>query len=231
MKDINEIVTSKMNSMFKDGVVEEMIKKNIEEVIKKSIENAFRSYGDFAKTLERKISDSIQVSASKLEIPAYNKFIAEIVEDRFIKILGENATSHLNEMISKIIEPIKKEEKISTLLEQIEELWSDEARESGKEKIIIKTDMNDEETALHVTFCHPQYDFYNVRVAFYNFKLHGDKGWHIGYINEGANILSGKILNTAKTSMNDLGKLLFKYYAMGTLFEMDEEIENIYVCD
>lgn len=231
MKELQGIVNEKIAAMVADGTVEKAIQERVENTIKECIKDAFRTYGDFGKVIKDKIETSLQTAGRDVSIPAYNQFIKQVVEDKFISILNDNAVSHLSDLVGEIVEPVQRDGKMSTLIHKISELWGDCARESGHEEIRIEAERNDDDTALYVKIYHPNYSGDNVKVTFYNFKSDDDDRWHIGYINEDDKMVSGRASNVAKTHLNEVTSLFFKYYAMGTKFEMDEEFESIYVYD
>jgi hypothetical protein len=228
MKELNEIVINKTSEMINDGTVESLITERLEKTIAESIDSAMKSYGEFGKAITQKIKSSIQCAGQDIILPEYNQFIKKVVEDKFAQVLEKNAVPHLTELIEDVIKPVKKEAKISELLNKIEELWGDIAREEGNDCINIETEENDDGTALYVSLQNPEWDDETIKVTFYSFKR--DEGlWHIGYINDDGTRITGKPINKAKTHTNGVTDMIYKYYAMGTKFEMDTEIEDIYV--
>lgn len=228
MKELQEIVVTKTAEMICSGTIEKMIADNLEKAVASAVQEALRSYGEFGKVLTAKVAESIQCGAKDIEIPAYNQFIKRSVEKIFIQVLDEQAVAHMTALLEGIITPVSKESNISVLLDHVEEMWGDLARENGDES--IKIDVKDSEHALYVTFHHPQYEWETVRATFYNFNEEGGR-WHIGYINQNNTRITGRPTNVAKVCTHEVTDELFKYYAMGTLFAMDREIENICVLD
>lgn len=231
MKELNEVVTDKIALMINDGTVEKIIAEKLERTITECIDSSLKTWSTFGKVLTKKIEESMQCASNDIKIPAYNQFIKNIVSEKFSQVLHEQAADHLSELINEIIEPIKKEARISELLNSVNEAWADYAIEQGNDEIKIDVDENSDRTALYVTFHHPEYDFYNVKVSFYNFKCNKEDLWHIGYINEDGKRITGEPCNRAKISGNNITDILFKYYAMGTKFELDTKIESIYIRD
>ena len=231
MKELQSIVNDKIVAMVTDGTVEKAIQEQVEKTIKKSIQDALRAYGDFGKTITEKIEVALQTAGRDVDIPTYNQFIKQVVEEKFVQVLEANAIAHLSELIEGVIEPVTKEAKISELLAKIEEAWGDLAREHYHEEIKIDTEYNDDNTAIRMTIHPPEFSDDKVRATFYNFNRQQEDRWHIGYINIRGTAITGHPLNKARTYVNGVASILFKYYAMGTKFEMDTEIESIYVCD
>ena len=232
MQELNEIATLKIKSMIDDGSIESLINKNIESTIEEVIKDSLRSYGDFGKALKESVSEAMCIAGREIKLPEYNKFILQVVNDQFSKVLEQNSIDQLTKLISDVIEPVQKEAKISTVLNKVGEEWGDVAREQGSEEIEIDAHYNDDETALYATFKHPEYDFESVTVTFYNFNKGRDDQsdtWHIGYINVNSQRITGRSINRVAAHLDSITDILFKYYAMGTEFELDTEIESIYV--
>ncbi len=231
MKELNEVVTTKIASMISDGSVEKLINKGVEHAVAEAIKDALRSYGEFGKALTEKIKESIQTASHKIEIPEYNKFIQQVVQEQFIKVLNQNAVDHLSKLVGEIIEPIEGKTTISVLLNKVKEAWTEIAREEGKEEIEVSVEDNSDNTALYVTFTHPQYEDESVHATLYNHHSNDGDLWHIGYISEGKNRITGRFTEKAAICTHYVTDILYKYWAMGTRFEMDTEIENIYVSE
>lgn len=222
MKELNDVVTNKIGEMISNGTVEEIISNKLEETIIESVNNAMRTYSEFGKAITAKIEESIQCGAREIEIPAYNIFIQNVINEKFTEILQENAASHLAELIEKSIPPIEGNAKSSTLMDHIRHCWTEKAKENGNDEIEICQKFNDDGTSMEVTMTSPDGD--DITVTFYNWR---DNGWHIGYIREREHSITSSPTKVAATYMNDVTKRLFQYYAMQKKFEMDEQFESI----
>jgi hypothetical protein len=226
MKELNEIVSQKITEMVKSGAIDKVIEDRIEKTISESIESCLKTYSDFGKSITEKIKDSLQCSGRDIEFPAYNIFISQIIQDKFKSVLESTSIKHLEQLVEKAIDPVTKVSKTSVLIDQIREEWADLARESGDDSIKIESSYNDDETALYVKITGPEHEGETV-VTFYNFKNNEDNLWHIGYINTNGHRLTGRSVMRAGTYTNAVEDILFKYYAMGTKFELDEDFEDI----
>ncbi len=69
MKELNEIVTTKLTTMIDDGSIEKMIEERLEKLMQETIKSAMESYSDFGKSLTRTIESSIGISLSKVSFP------------------------------------------------------------------------------------------------------------------------------------------------------------------
>lgn len=224
MKELQEIVNQKIKSMIEDGSIEALIGKNIENTIGESVKEALRSYSDFGKTITEKIKEALQCAGRTVEFPAYNLFIKEVAEKAFIKVLNEEAVTHLTDLIGTIIEPVKKNAMISELFDEIRENCGNEERGRGADKIAITSSEADSGDAIYVKI---KTEYETINVSFYNFKHNDEDTWHIGYIREDNKPMTSKVINLADRVYHSISHILFKYYAMQTEFELDEEFEDI----
>jgi len=229
MKELSEIIKEKTSEMISSGKVEEIIAQNIETSIKAAIEESLRSYSDFGKSLKSAVNDAIACDQRQIELPAYNLFVQEVAHKKFMEVMHADAADHLEKLIGEVVKPIKKHEKTSVLLEQIKEILQEKAIENGHDQISIDSSYNDDETAIYVKFNDPEYENESVKLTLYNFNHNKENTWHIGYINTNDTCITRGSKKIAGSGFGYLSDLLFKYYAMQTEFEMDEEFEDIYV--
>jgi len=228
MKELNDIVTTKIASLIDDGTVEKLIADRLEKTIAESVNEAMKTWSPFGKAIKEKIETAINHDFDKLIFPTYNKFIAEVVEAKFLEVLKVEQLDHLKSLIDDALPPVQKVSKTSVLIERIADAWREECQEGGHEYIYVDVRTNDDETAQYITFKHPEYEFYNTRISFFKHRPDPTR-WHIGYIEEGRNCVTGSAHNFAAHPMHDVTKVLFQFYAMGTRFEWDEDFEDIYV--
>jgi hypothetical protein len=229
MKELNEVVTSTISRLIESGEIDKMISENVEETVRASVKSALREYGSFGEAVKEHIKEAIQFDHRDVSMPIYNQFIGDIIRDKFTKVLQEDAAKHLSEIVEGIIEPVTKDAKMSDFIRLVESTWGDVARSEGNEEIEIEAEYNDDDTAVYVKIKHPEWDHECIRVTFYNFNRDGSNAWHIGYLNEDGKNLTTRTVDLAGSCINEITSALFKYYAMGTVFEMDCEIGSIYV--
>jgi hypothetical protein len=224
--DLAKIIEKQVEIFIASGKPEEILGKNIEKMFTDIVSNLFRSYGDIGEAISKQVKAS--ACASEIKLPAYNQFVAQVAAEQYSKAMEQNAAAHLAELVGEIVAPVKKEEKISTLLQEVNEHWGDMVREQGDDYIKIDVSYNDDNTAIYAIFRHPEYDFDDIKVTFYKWKR--DKGWHIGYINENGRNITRKPTAAAEFVASGPLGLFFKYWAMGTVFVMDEDLDGgIYV--
>lgn len=225
MDKLSAVVAKKATEMSEDGTIERLIEKSVTKTIESAIEKALQSYSAFGKEITKKIEEACQIASSNVTLPEYNVYITEVIQKQFSQVLGETTAKHLEQLVNKIVSPVNKDCKISELLDQVQELWGDLARSQNQDEIEIITEYSDDDKAIYVTFVHPE-DGEETKATFYKFSGHT---YHIGYINERGVPITNKPTDRAKSYSNDICDLLFKYWAMRTEFELDVDIESIYV--
>ena len=218
MKELQEIVTAKINDMIENGAVEEIINTKIEAAIKDSIESSTRSYSTFSKLLTEKFEVSMQTAVKNVELPCYNKFINQIILDKFTGILQTNGAQHLAKLVEETIPPIAKKAKFSDIMDAIRTELSDAYLENGNTEIEISAEYSDSNNAIYLTI--PDEYSNDLKISFYNHKRENEEsGWYIGYINDEGRYITRKSTSVANTCLSGITAVLFRYYAMGTRFE------------
>jgi len=233
MKELKNIVNSKIQEMITDGTIENMISEKLHDTIQSCVSDSLKSYSDFGQSIKTKIEESIGICGRDMTLPAYNLFIQQTVNKYYSQAIYKNISEQMETLIADIITPVTKTAKSSQLLNAIEKAWTEETREVGNEFIKITTTYNDEDTAMYVHLHHPEYDFYDLKFTLYNFTRASqpDNGWHIGYINIDGKHLTGSYISQAGEHLDSVAELLFQYYAMGTVFTIDQDFEDICVTD
>ncbi len=127
------------------------------------------------------------------------------------------------------LSPAPEELNAQDMLEEVKRCWKESAHEAGADEIEIDWDEHGGDS-IFMTLKHPEYEFDNIRVAFYNFR-EPDGKYHIGYINEGDKRISGSI--TGATHAMGLAGYFYKLYCRKTKITDLQNIygDNIDVCD
>jgi hypothetical protein len=225
MKTIVDVVNNKISSMIEDGSIEDVLERAVEATLTDTIKNSLKSYSEFGRMIEKTVKESLNFETRKIELPAYGKFIIEIVEREFLKVLEANALAPIVEKLESIVAPIKKTMKVSELLEEIREAIGDGMLEDGENIIHISCEYRNQ--AMYVTFKDSE-----ILATFYNFKKPSEEQtWHIGYLNYDGNKFSGNTKNMASVCCGTVGDILFRYYTMNTEFTLDDDFEDIELID
>ncbi|UTV26415.1 hypothetical protein [Photobacterium atrarenae] len=211
MKELNEIVTTKLTAMIDDGSIEKMIEGQLESLMQDTIKSAMRSYGDFGKSLTKSIEDSIGISLHEVSFPEYNHFVAQLVQEKYGQALNQHAAPLLEKLLNDELNPVPAELNAQKMLDEVKSCWEDDARSEGHD--VIEIEWSEHNTAIYMTLKHPEHEDDNLRITFYN---HGETEgqYHIGYINEGEQRISGSI--TGATHAMGLAGYFYKLYCRRT---------------
>jgi len=226
--DIEKIFQEQMTSVLSSGFVEKIIEENIKKAITKAVDDSLVSYGDFSKRLRDEIGESLK--AVKLNLPEYNVFISELIQQKFSQVLREDAVKNLDDLVSNTIGGIKQQEKLSNFFDMLAKKILSTNKELKNDFIRVST--SEEEMAwgstyLMATFSFPSNDFKNIKVFFH--KKNEEDFYRIFLINtDNMNIISPKFL--AHSSLkNEALAFFFGYYAAQTKFYFDCDFVNIYL--
>ncbi|NAW63969.1 hypothetical protein [Photobacterium halotolerans] len=220
MKELQTIVQSQIESMIQSGAIEEMIQTRLNTAIKDSIDTAMRSYGDFGKSLEAKISESLNGAINNVSLPEYNKFIADTVHECYGSLLSEEMKPKLQELLEHKLSAVPDEISFDAICEQVKLAWGDECRGNGHEEIEIQHSSRN--TAYEFKFVHPEYESESITITCYN---HSGDGFTIGYINEDRREISSSI--TGATHAMGIAGFFYRLYCNKTkITGLDEGIES-----
>jgi len=227
MKELNDIVTTKLTTMIDDGSIEKMIEERLEKLMQETIKSAMESYSDFGKSLTKTIENSIGTSLNQVSFPEYNHFVAQLVQEKYGQALDQHAATLLEELLKDELSPVPEELDAQVLMNKIQECWEDGAHNNNG---VIDIDWAESESGIYMTINHPEYDWQSIKISFFN---HGEKNcqYHIGYINEGDKRISGSI--TGATHAMGLAGYFYKLYCRKTKITGLQNIygDNIDVCD
>ncbi|GAB3528572.1 hypothetical protein [Photobacterium alginatilyticum] len=229
MKELNDIVTTKLATMIDDGSIEKMIEGQLEKLMQSTIKSAMESYSDFGKSLTRTIEMSIGTSLNQVSFPEYNHFVAQLVQEKYGQALDQQAAPLLEELLKNELSPVPEELDAQEMLEEVKRCWKESAHEAHAYEIEIDWDEHGEDT-IFMTLKHPEFESDNIKVTFYNFR-ETDGNFHIGYISESDNRISGSI--SGATHAMGLAGYFYKLYCRKTKISGLQNIygDNIEVCD
>lgn len=226
MKELNEIVTTKLAAMIDDGSIEKMIEERLESLMQDTIKSAMQSYSGFGKSLTKSIEDSIGISFHKVSFPEYNHFVAQLVQEKYGQALDQHAAPLLEELLKDALSPVPAELNAQEMLDEVKSCWAHNARSEGHD--VIEIEWLEHNASIYMTLKHPEYEDDTLRISFYN---HGETEgqYHIGYINEGDQLISGSI--TGATYAMGLAGYFYKLYCRQTKISglMDVFGQNIEV--
>ena len=138
-------ITELVNKAVRDMDIEKIITEKTQEVIKETLESiikdTFKSWSDFGKELQNKMSEELKINLSEIKLDEYNNVIISLLEQN----LKENSTNNLylknkiDNLIKEISETdVKKEYKLSEIINLYKSEYEEEAQEDGYEEMYLK---------------------------------------------------------------------------------------------
>ena len=211
MKEIQQVVSDKINAMVIDGSIQQMIEEKLEGLVSECISQSMRSYGEFGQALKQAVDHSIGTTISRVSLPEYNKFVAELVTESYQAALKKEAADHLKILLDEQLKPVPTEITAAEILKEIEEYWIEDARQTDHEE--IKLDWKQSDSAIYLTIKHPEHDFNSIELSLYNYRQ-SEGRYYIGYISENERHISGG-LSGATHAMGLVG-YFYKLYCRET---------------
>ena len=123
MKEIQEIVNNKVESLVNDGVIAGLIEDSVQKAITKALETQFESWGTITKQIDKALEDALKIDMSQLPIETYNEQMAVAVKSRLNEFFKGAASNKFMESIDKVLEPAPKEMDINDFIETIVGHW------------------------------------------------------------------------------------------------------------
>lgn len=220
-KTVNEAVSK----MIEDGVIEKMINEKLESCIASALDSQFRTYSAFGKAIEKKVEESLSLSLERVNFPVINELMANQAKAAFEKIVDESLAEKMKGTFRDMLD-IKVKNEIE---------WDDleKVALSSFESSDVEVEWKEGDERIDMTINHPEYDWYNLQVVFYN---HKGEGWTIGYIynkglcSEGSS--SKNIIQSATTIYSGLSGYLLKAYCNQSVFiDIEDHIDESFYRD
>ena len=123
MKELQQIVNDKIQSMISEGVIQEAIESNIESAVTKAIAKQFECYGALTKQLEEALKDGLQINTKDIPFETYNQQMLVAVKQKMGAVFASEASVKFMEDMDKLLAPAPKEMSINELVEAIAESW------------------------------------------------------------------------------------------------------------
>ncbi|HFG9240534.1 TPA: hypothetical protein ACGI3G_003869, partial [Clostridioides difficile] len=119
--DLNKIMNDALVEIEESGFVEETVKKELEETIKRAVNEIFGSYSKFRKNIEQHLGENININLDELDIQKYNLLVANVVKEKVDATMKGQGIEHLKRNLDNMLVGLKKEYKMSELLEELKE--------------------------------------------------------------------------------------------------------------
>ncbi|HCX69031.1 MAG TPA: hypothetical protein DHK64_16295, partial [Rhodobiaceae bacterium] len=91
MNSLQEMINTSLVELFDSGKAKEIVDGYVEKMVKDVVSSATRPYSEFGKTLEAKLAEHLQVDFGKLDFPAYNHLVTQVVQRSLRHTLQDDA--------------------------------------------------------------------------------------------------------------------------------------------
>ena len=126
MKELQLLVSKKMEEMTEDGTIKKLISERVENSISEALNNAFRSYGAFSKALEKQVTESVDGSALRFDIEPYTAVMQNLVEQQIADHFKGTAQAQMTKRLNKIFEPIPESITVQELASMVAQSFRDD---------------------------------------------------------------------------------------------------------
>lgn len=123
MRELQELVNKKVESMVNDGTVQAIIESGVEKAIVKAIEGQFDTWGAISKAMKEALENGLKIDLNELPFETYNQQMAAAVHQRANKFFADEGLRRLQEELDKVFEPAPQEMAIHEFVEKIVEFW------------------------------------------------------------------------------------------------------------
>ncbi|EJG0880642.1 hypothetical protein [Vibrio parahaemolyticus] len=125
MKELQEIVSNKVNDMVSNGVIEKAIEDAVDKCITKVLEDQFRSYGEFSKQMENIIQSKLRIDPDSISIPTYEDQMAKVMNNTLNKFMTSEAMTRFEKMAADKFGVLPTEMPVADFINNIVEYWRD----------------------------------------------------------------------------------------------------------
>ena len=211
MKELNDLIVSRMTEMTESGKIQELIDNQLESSIEEILKSTLRSHSDFGRAVEEKLNASLCNAIERVSFPEYSNFVNNQVLALVEQKLNESAVAGIKANLDKILQPVPKEIKPSEFLDEVGRYFNHESEgvefEDGPYLPIEWNGRDDTVIELIVED--------HFKVTFYD---HLNKNeWYIGYIEDASERHITADLGGATRTYGVIG-YLYKLYCTGTRF-------------
>ena len=123
MKELQEIVSNKVNDMVSNGVIEKAIEDAVDKCITKVLEDQFRSYGEFSKQMENIIQSKLRIDPDSISIPTYEDQMAKVMNNTLNKFMSSEAMTRFEKMAADKFGSLPNEMPVTDFINTIVENW------------------------------------------------------------------------------------------------------------
>lgn len=117
--DLNQVASETLAQLESDGYIREAVEKQMKWTTDKVVEELFGRYSPFAKALEAKVSEQLQVNLDKLDLPSYGAMVLNVVQQQLDVATHLAGVEKIKESLAELLGDPAKEYKLSELIDEL----------------------------------------------------------------------------------------------------------------
>lgn len=178
---VQEMFGNILQQRINEGALEKAITEKVDRMIDDVVSDAFRSYGDIAKSMKAAITDSITPNLGELgRFPQYHNFVMRSLETAVTHFQNEKLQAVIDKEMKEIFSELPEELTLSWILEQIiDQVKSDDDDEREGYDLTLFIDGDGSFTHIYISkeelkskyTCEYQIDIHNDEI--YSVKVDG----------------------------------------------------------
>lgn len=119
---VQEMFGSILQQRISDGALEKAITEKVDRMIDDVVSDAFRSYGDIAKSMKEAITASITPNLNDIgRFPAYHHFVMQSLNAAVTRFQDEKLQAVIDKEMEELFKELPEQLTLSWVLEQIKE--------------------------------------------------------------------------------------------------------------
>ena len=228
MKEIQDVVTNKMNEMIVDGTFETMLKDRLESTVKEVVDRSLRSYGDFGKALESLVNKTMTLSLEQVSLPEYNNFLADCVNEILNEILEKEGKQQVLRLLSEKMGAAPEAIHIHEVFKEITTRWRSDAEYEEESGITLEWSRGTCDFT-YLTLKHPGCDFEDIHLSL-DRAAHSNS-YSIYSVRENTTAAIDKA--TKSSNLYTLTQYFYKLYCRKTMITGIDDAygKNLYIWD
>lgn len=222
MNSLQEMMNASLASMFESGKAKEIVDGYVEKMVRDAVSSATRPYSEFGKALEAKLTEHLQVDFEKIDFPAYNHLVTQVVQRALRHTLMDDAAKKLEADIAEMLAgETPKEITFSKLVEQLKE-WAREDCYEAEGKYAVTASIDELKYGSRFIYLDPLPDKeqYNCR---FRLMIKEDGTLSAAWM-EGKDVGKGLFLG----GLYGFERTIFQMYTVKTRLIIDTEEPDIY---
>lgn len=117
--EIKELVMQEWDKLEQSGFIEKTINEKLQKTIASIIGDLLETYGEFDKGLKAHLKEQLQVDLDKMKLEQYNLMLLNALQEQFDHIFHTQGMEKLKETAESILVGVKKEYRLSELVEKM----------------------------------------------------------------------------------------------------------------